>query len=359
MRLRWLLLALAMGIAAGPPPQRLGALQRGINITNWFRFPASRDAAALRGYIGDAALAHLRRVGFTFVRLPVQPELLTDASMRDALREAIGRIERQRLGALIVLHPSAWRLETSDADRRALLESWRVLAPMLVRFDPALTFAELLNEPVFPRAPEEWQRLQHELLGQVRRALPNTTIVLSGNLWGGIDGLLAMAPEADADVVYSFHLYDPVELTTLAAWRADADHTLLERLPFPVRDAAACAAIADSFDPVTGDIARFYCAQRWDEARVASRIDAAAAWARHNNVALLAGELGATMRLNAPARQGWLAAVRQACEHAGIGWALWGYDDVMGFALPRPPRDRLDVDPGTLDALFGGPVLSK
>ena len=29
--------------------------------------------------------------------------------------------------------------------------------------------------------------------------------------------------------------------------------------------------------------------------------------------------------------------MRRACEAAGIGWALWGYDDVMGFGLSRPP----------------------
>jgi endoglucanase len=355
-RLQALLLVVLL-CAASPPPERMAVLQRGVNITNWFRFPASRDPAALRGYIGDGALAHLRRVGFTFVRLPVQPELLADASVRDALRAAIARIERQGLGVIGVLHPLAWRLESSEADRAALSESWRVLAPLLGRFDPALTFPELLNEPVFANASDGWRALQHKTLAQVRQALPLNTIVLTGNDWGSIDGLLAVVPEADPDVVYSLHFYDPVELTSLAAWRADVDRTLLARLPFPVRDVAACEAIGS--DSVTGGVVRFYCRERWDEARIATRIDAAAAWARHNNVAVLVGEFGATMGLNAPARQAWLAAVRQACERAGIGWALWGYDDIMGFAMPRPPRGRVDLDPGTLRALFPGAISAK
>ena len=63
------------------------------------------------------------------------------------------------------------------------------------------------------------------------------------------------------------------------------------------------------------------------------------------------GEFGASARLNTPARLAWIAAVREACERAGIGWALWGYDDVMGFDLPRPPPFRPALDPALLTAL--------
>jgi hypothetical protein len=55
-------------------------------------------------------------------------------------------------------------------------------------------------------------------------------------------------------------------------------------------------------------------------------------------VAVLLGEFGAARALNAPARLARLATVRRACEQRGIGWALWGYDDTMGFGIdPRAP----------------------
>ena len=73
-RLLAAVLALTLLAAAGEPPSAV--LRRGINITNWFRFPPSRDPAALRAYLSDAALDELKRIGFTFVRLPVQPDLL-------------------------------------------------------------------------------------------------------------------------------------------------------------------------------------------------------------------------------------------------------------------------------------------
>ncbi len=191
--------------------------------------------------------------------------------------------------------------------------------------------------------------------------LAANTIVLTGNDWGSIGGLRAMSPELDPNTVYSFHFYDPPELTALAAYRPGIDAAALAGLPFPADDTGACLAVADGTpDQPTAGLMRFYCAQRWNAAKLAARIATAADWARRNHRAVVAGEFGASQRLNAPARLAWLAAVRAACEQAGIGWALWGYDDAMGFAMPRPPRDRADLDARILRALgLAGAVFGK
>ena len=343
-RLLAALLALGLLTGADAPP----ALRRGVNITHWFRFPASRDPAALRGYLDDAALQALKRAGFTFIRLPVQPELL---AAPDALTAAVARIERHGLAVVVALFGTDWHLETDPIDRAKLLTTWRVLAPMLRRFDAAATFPEVLNEPVFANQADAWARLQHRAVGQIRADLPANTIVLSGADWGSIAGLESLAPEPDPNVIYSFHLYEPAELTALGAYRPGLDTAAMARLPFPVTDPAACDAAAKaSGDASTVALIRFYCAQRWDAAKLAARIAAAGAWARRHHVVVLAGEFGASQRLNTQARLAWLSTVREACEGQGIGWALWGYDDPMGFAL-RPPGDRSRIDPDLLRAL--------
>ena len=343
------------------PPERLAVLRRGVNITNWFRFPASRNPALLRAYIADTAIANLRRVGFSFVRLAVQPDMLTDARMLATLTASVARLERQGLGVIVGLHPASWRLETSEADRASFLASWRTLAPALRALDPRLTFPELLNEPVFRGAAGAWSNLQHRILTDVRAMLPANTILLTGNDWGSIDGLQSMVPEPDANTVYSFHFYAPPELTALAAYRPGVDAAALARLPFPADDMGACQAVADTTpDQPTAGLIRFYCAQHWNAAKLAARIGAAAEWARRNHRVVLAGEFGASQRLNAAARLAWLATVRAACEQAGIGWALWGYDDTMGFAMQQPPRDRIDLDAGILRALgLAGAIFGK
>lgn len=344
--------ARTMGTAPPPLPttsQIPLRLSRGVNLTHWFRFPPSRDPAALVAYLGDGALADVRAAGFDFVRLAVDPAVVGDTSGRAALLRAIHRIQRQGLAVVVAPHPQGWHLE---ADAAPILAFWQALAPALRPLDPLRTVPEVLNEPVFPGDPAAWAALQHRLLLIIRRALPDSTVVLTGADWGSIGGLLALAPEADRNVLYSFHLYDPPELTSLAAWRPGLDRTALARLPFPACDAAACdATTARAADTATRDVMRAYCHYGWTTARLEARIGRATAWARRHGVRLLAGEFGASAALNAPARLTWLKTVRQALETDGIGWALWGYDDSMGFAITPPPRLRPVLDRPVLAAL--------
>jgi hypothetical protein len=332
---RLLVVAFALLLAAADqPPQEL---RRGVNITHWFRFPPDRDPAALGAYVGDAALDELGRTGFTFVRLPVQPDMLTEAS---ALADAVARIQRHGLAVVVALFPTRWHLETDPNDRARLLAAWRALGAMLRPLDQRTIFPEVLNEPVFPGDFANWAMLQHQALAVIRTSLQRSTVILTGADWGGIDGLLSLPPESDPNVIYSFHFYEPAELTALGAFRPGLDAGSMARLPFPALDQMACRATADDApDPPTRDLMRFYCNGRWDALRIEARIGQAAAWARLHHVAVIAGEFGAAHQLNAAARLAWLAAVREACERRGIGWALWGYDDSMGFAL-RPPNDR-------------------
>jgi endoglucanase len=153
-------------------------------------------------------------------------------------------------------------------------------------------------------------------------------------------------------VVYSFHFYDPSELTSLAAWHPGLDREALARLPFPEGDMASCQQIAGKArDEATRDVIAFYCATVWDSARVRARLLDAVSWSRRYGVALLAGEFGASAALNPAARLAWLRLVRETCAANRVFWALWGYDDVMGLGVHRPPVNRPQLDRSVLAAL--------
>jgi endoglucanase len=269
----------------------------------------------------------------------------------------VRRLESHGLAVVVSPHPVAWSIDTNTADRNHFQTFWRDLAPALSDLNPALTFPEVMNEPVFQDREADWRRLQHDLLATIRTALPAQTIILTGHDWGSIAGLLALTPEADENVVYSFHFYDPAELTSLAAYRPGLDREALARLPFPETDPAACQRVsAATSDRATSELIAFWCATGWDAAHVRARILGAAAWARQRGVVLLAGEFGASVMLNPRSRLAWLRLVRATCVENGIGWALWGYDDVMGFNLPRPPGNDPVLDRSVLRSL-GLPVL--
>ena len=61
--------------------------------------------------------------------------------------------------------------------------------------------------------------------------------------------------------------------------------------------------------------------------------------------------VGDSAALNPAARFAWLRLVRETCAANDIGWALWGYDDVMGLAIHRPPENRPVLNRSVLEAL--------
>ena len=351
------LLIVAPPCFAMPPPERTAVLQRGVNITGWFRYPASRDPAALRRWLSDRAMADLKRAGFTFVRLAVDPAVIDGPAMRGVLVDQVKRLQRHGLAVIVSPHPVSWNLDKNLGDRDRLAAFWHDLAPTLRRLSSGLTFPEVLNEPVFRDDPTAWWSLQNDLHAAIRAALPDDTIILTGHDWGSIAGLLARTPDpedpnSDANVVYSFHFYDPAELTSLAAYRPGLDRDALARLPFPEADPASCQqAASKARDAATRDLMAFYCATGWDSAHVRARLQDAVAWSRRYGAALLAGEFGANAALNPAARLAWLRLVRETCAANGVFWAIWGYDDVMGFGVHRPPENRPQLDRSVLAAL--------
>ena len=345
MRRRALLLAsLAASIAAASPEPQ--PLTRGVNVTNWFRFPARGDPASLRAYLSDAAVGDLAAAGFTHVRLPVTPE----GCDTGLVAEAAQRLQSHGLATMIVPDSALWRLESSPADRQALLAFWGRMGSALSAAQPALTLPEIVNEPVFAHDLPAWEALQLEALAQIRRSLPHSAAVLTGGLFGGVDGLLRLNPVRDRNVFYSIHFYEPAELTSLASYQPGLDAAALARLPFPVSDAAACTSGVATKDARTRAVAEYYCSLHWDASRLAARFDQVAGWSGQNGRVIL-GEFGASAKLAPSARDAWLGSVRRAAEQRGFGWTLWGYDDMMGFGAGRPPPQRPSLDPAVLAAL--------
>jgi aryl-phospho-beta-D-glucosidase BglC (GH1 family) len=360
LRLATLVVALWIGCAglakADVPADRLATLRHGLNITHWFRYPPRSDENGLRNYLGDDALAQIRAAGFTFVRLAVQPELMLaggrpDDRRLDVLVGAISRVQRHGLGVMIGWHPQTWQLEKSPEQQQALLSLWEALAAKLPPLPAALTFPEALNEPVFPDRVA-WEQLQNAVLARIRSSLPNNTVVLTGNHWGALDGMLALHPVADPDVVYTYHTYDPMILTTLAAFEPSLDRQALARLPFPADKPGACQeAEAATTHGRTRDVIRYYCSEKWNAERVQKEAHAAGEWARAHHVPVVVGEFGIINRLRPETRLAWITAARQAFEREGLGWAFWGYDDGMGFDLHPEGGRSPPLDPSILNAL--------
>jgi hypothetical protein len=373
MRRRTLLVAPALLLAgrrgwAAVPPDRTARLMRGVNLTNWFRFPVAPDRTSFEGWITDAELGALRTAGFDHVRLPVHDDVVVPGGQGDALRLDLLRRQVQRLraaGFAVMVVPYMrgrgpdWRPETDAAARDRLVRFWAVVAPVLGREPASHLFPEAVNEAVFTDRPEEWLALLERVVATIRQAMPGHSIVASPGQWASVQGLRGFRPVRDSNVIYSIHSYEPTVFATLASGAApDLDRGALARLPWPVRNGADCAAAQGTAHAVTRDLVGWFCGGAKDRAWLRSHFQPMIAFGNQHGVPMHLGEFGVSPRLAAEARRAFIADVVAVMAEARTGWALWGFEDSMGLGRQRPERGRPGrIDPaGLLPALGLRPV---
>ena len=329
---------------AGEPA---AALRRGINITNWFRFPPSRDPAALRALSRRRRAGGAAAAGFTFVRLPVQPELL--AAPERARR-------RGRPAASGTDWRWSWRCSrrtgTGDrAGRSRLLATWRSLAPLLRRFDPRRHFPGGAERAGVRQAiPAAWAAAAAPgRAGDPRRVCPRIRSCSPGPTGAASPACCTAAGtrsqrDLQLSSVRAGRADRPRRLSPdsmLTRWRVCRSRRGSGRLRGRRRRDARSADRGPDALLLRAALGR-------GEAHGADRRGGCMGTTHH--VPCWPGNSAPAQRLNAPARLAWLTAVREACERRRIGWALWGYDDSMGFGL-RPPGGSAPARSGVLRAL--------
>lgn len=335
-----------------PPPQSvLKALERGVNISNWFTHRGERNQADPDEdpLISDFEL--IRELGFRHVRIQLDLELLLDDSAPDGFdQEGINRLEKaladlrvQRLVTVLALQPSsAYKAALSEGGGlEAFNDFWYRLASRLKKFPADFLLFEVLNEPEYQDAAK-WGRDQARLAGAIRAAAPDHTVVLAGHKYSDVEQLVALTPIQDRNTIYSFHFYDPHNFTHQGATWGYEMWSQFRGFPYPV-------------DTVAGDIARrgipeaavphldHYLSQGWDRSKLETVIERAATWARENGAILYCSEFGA-YRPAAPlsARANWLRDVRELLEERDIGWAVWDYAGGFGVATGKPGEREVD-----------------
>lgn len=352
------------------PPERLALLARGINLSELFSPWTNPASFGTRFRPEDADF--IKRAGFTVCRLPLGPDLLFDPAQPAQPKAEIRYVDRVvRLlldaGVAVVFDPihgdsanSDWEKKLAhNASYRAKAETyWESLARHYAAFSTDRIFFEVMNEPhlssVEKGSGSWWEGVQRGLAAAIRRGAPDSTIIATGENWGSVDGLLAIEPLADANVVYSFHFYDPMTFTHQGAGWTGPVQVALRDIPYPSNPTAVAHAAAALKDSAARAQVLRYGEEQWDAPRIASRIKRAADWGKKYDVPLFCGEFGVYRKVSpASDRLAWITDVRRSLEFMGIGWAMWDYDGdfgVVGYDEPswrRGPK----ADSGNLAAL--------
>jgi len=356
-------------------PARLANLSRGINLDNYFS--AYSDPQHFRFRLNAEDFALIKRMGFTFCRLPMDPGHFFDEAHPDRLRPAIRYVDKavsmilaSGLSVMVdPIHTSSVqpsfdeRLATDPGFAEKVAIYWQAIARRYAHLDANRVFFEIMNEPhssAYGHVTSAWwPPVQERFARAIRAVAPDNTLVATGEKWGGIDGLVAIRPLPDPNVVYSFHYYEPLTFTHQGASWAGKARAELSDIPYPSSPDAVRAALARLADPHARALLTEYGRERWNITTIRAWIRRAVEWGRRWDVPILCGEFGVYKKVAPPeARDRWIRDVRTVLEEYHIGWAMWDYDEgfgIVSYAYPGAKSGRI-IDDRALEALGLRPI---
>jgi hypothetical protein len=332
-------------------------------------------------------LSVLRRVGFDFVRLAVDPGpfLQWQDSRRDYLdRMLISQIRlilSHDLSVIVDFHPSDMHQDylaekiAAGPDTPMFKGYLRLLArtgALLDGLQSSRVALEIMNEPP-PRAPV-WRPMLDAAYSTVRKGAPRLLLVLDGGEQGNLEGTTTLdGPGEDSNILFSFHYYQPWQFTHQGLAGMAAQY--LTDVPYPARsrpmqesiEATAATIAATNLAASQKLQAKLaarndlesYRASSFDHSTMATDFDKMARWARDHSVPahrVILGEFGAMnnqqrgLATRQPERLRWFSDVREAAEARGFAWAAWVHSGSIGFSLVKHDGSP-ELDPRILQAL--------
>jgi len=334
-------------------------------------------------------LQTLRRTGFDFVRLAVDPGPFLQ--FQGARRELLNRVLVDRvklilaagLAVVVDFHPSDMHPDyTAQALTSGLqtpvfqsyLQMLRDAARLLGQFHSRRIALELMNEP--PIAPGRWQPMLEAAYAAARGSSGDLVLVVEGGDEASVPAFMQMRTAAfagDPAVLYSFHYYEPYQFTHQGApWNAAR---YLADVPYPARarplddslTATAATIAATDLSSLRKSLAyrdaqarlEEYRASGFDGGTIAKSFDEITRWAQSQGIPpdrVMLGEFGAretALQHNgerARERARWFHDVSAAAAADGFGWAVWAYRGGGGFALAESDAGS-EIEPGVAQAL--------
>jgi len=343
--------------------RRMSHLQRGINLSGWFA-----QVADPKGYTREHFISHttprdialVKAMGFDHVRLSVNPQPMFRAGQADAipqeyldyLDQAVHTILSNGLAVILDVHPDSEfknRLAKDDHLVEQLGNFWRAFAKHYAALDPNLVFFEILNEPEFEDR-YRWAGVQTKLAAAIREGASQGTIIATGARWSDDADLVFLEPLPDANVIYTFHFYEPHIFTHQGAtWGVDFWH-FEQGLVYPSTPESAAKVAALVPEAANRLYVIRYGFERWNSARIEAEVSQVAEWAGRHQVPVTCDEFGVYRKYaDTNSRVAWLTDVRTSLERHGMGWTMWDYSG--GFGVVTKTDGGTVPDGPTLGAL--------
>ena len=376
-------IALAAGCAAAQGGRASAVpfpIHHGVNVSGAFVRAQSPPRPGADGQVSaffglgrnppSYSAAELKRMGFDFVRYPVNPAVLLEnppavrarliQQTEDGFQPYIAQDMRVVYDLQFWAPPNPIWTSAAVITDAAKFAQYRALvtevAARLARRPAGQVAIELMNEPAHSVcAANKWFQQQNDLIRAVRRVSPRLTIIATG-CDSAIDDLMAMnagnTDLSDPNIVYTFHFYEPFVFTHQGAY---GGHPYVVDFHYPSTQGSAQDTLAQMYAAIdaqhlsiadsvqaklwaASQVSHYYAAGA-NKAKIEKRLDAILAWASTNHIPasrLYLGEFAAInwFRTDSPQRLSerlaWDNDVKAAADARGIAASFWNLPPTRG-----------------------------
>lgn len=298
------------------------ALERGINIGNSLEVVES-DKWKIE--FGPDYIAKIAEAGFTSIRIPIRWSVYAQDTYPYTIDPAIfNEVDRlielgfeHDLTVVINVHHYRALMQEPKAERERFLAIWQQLSDHYLGYPQKLYF-ELLNEPSKQLWADVWNELLLEALSVVREKHPDRAVLIGPARFNSLEQLSRLKlPKDDANIIASFHYYQPLKFTHQGAdWVFDYDESW---------EGGQWAGSVEQ------------------EREIIKHFDLAVRWAKENKVPLNMGEFGVYWKADDESRYRWTKFVRSEAEKRNISWTYWSFGAGFGVYDTKGERWRTEL----------------
>jgi len=316
---------------SGVPPAAAAHFKKGINLGNRLDAPNEGDWG---GVIEAEDLPFIAARGFDHVRIPIRfsghasteaPYTIDDAFL-SRVDTVLDQAAAAHLAVVVDMHAYDGLASDLAAHRDRFVALWTQIAARYQSRPDTVAF-ELLNEPN-TQLDTTWNDVVLPAIEAIRATNPRRLLIVDSVFWADPTRLSVLKLPDDANIMAAIHLYEPKLFTFQGQdWIGAAFLTTGVIFPGPPPtpiepvQAAKDASWANQWfiDYNTKPAAT----NPSGPATVTSQIALITAYRQSQGRTVYNGEWGPQDGGALDSRVRLVTEVRQQCESAGIGWAIW------------------------------------
>ncbi|MBN2009827.1 cellulase family glycosylhydrolase [candidate division KSB1 bacterium] len=327
----------------------------GVNLSKWFEVQSPEQIQFTEFTRQD--FVNIKSLGCDVIRLPINlhfmaegaPDYTVSPLFLSYLDQVLDWAEELEIYLIIDNHTFNWAADTDPNIGETLIPVWIQLAERYNDRSDYILY-EVLNEP-HGISDEDWSAIQQDAIAAIRSKDATHTIIVGGAGWNGFYDLPTLPEYNDANLIYTFHFYEPYLFTLQGAEVISPSLATLTGVPFPY-DASQMPEIP----PVllgtwVGDEINTHYQYNGTVEHMHELLDIAIDFKNTRNVPVYCGEFGSTALASTNEdRTYWCETIRRYLEENGIPWTMWEYEE-LGFFENENEQFDYDLNIPMLSAL--------